>query len=92
MMVGTMPNIYKKKEKPKIQKPVYIQSNTRKSYPNRFLIELINRVDEYKSPTESRRHFIEDAIIEKLQRCGCEFNKPMSNEDKEFWLKDVENL
>lgn len=71
---------------------MYIQSNTRKSYPNRFLVELIKKVDEHKSPTESRRHFIEDAIIEKLQRCGYEFNKPMSNEDKEFWLKDVENL
>ena len=85
-------NIYNITEKPKFQKPLYIQCNARKSYPNRFLVEVIERVKEFKKPTESVRGFIEDAIIEKLQRCGCEFNKPLTNEEREFWLNDAENL
>ncbi len=85
-------NIYNIAEKPKIQKPVYIQSNTRKSYPNRFLVEVIELVKKYKSPTESTRGFIENAIIKELQKRGCDFKEPLSKPDLDFWKEDVENL
>ena len=85
-------NTYKIEQKQEIKRPVYIQSNTRKSYPNRFLVEVIEKVKKYKKPTESVRGFIEDAIIEKLNKIGCEFNKPLTEEEQRFWLEDAKNL
>lgn len=68
---------------------MYIQNNYRKPYSNRFVKGLIDLVDEHKGFNESRTHFIEDAIIEKLNRCGCYFNKPLSSEEISEWEEEV---
>lgn len=71
---------------------MYIQCITRKLYSNRFIEELIRLVDENKDFNESRTHFIESAITEKLQKSGVEFKKPYTEEElkqMEYELSDL---
>ena len=85
-------NYHKKiEQKQTIKKPVYIQSITRKPYSNRFIKELIDLIEEYKQPNESRTHFIEDAIIDKLRKAGCEFRKPMTEQEQKEWEEEIKN-
>lgn len=68
---------------------MYIQSNTRKPYSNRFTKELIDLVDQYKDFNESRTHFIEDAIIEKLRGKGHNFTEPITEQEQRQWEEEV---
>ena len=71
---------------------MYIQDTTRKLYSNRFIVEMVDLVDEHKDSNESRTHFIENAIIEKLTANGHSFERPRSKEENELLEYEISDI
>ena len=71
---------------------MYIQDTTRKLYSNRFIISLQDLIELHKDSNESKTHFIENAIIDKLQKLGCDFEMPIAEEERlrrEYDVSDI---